>query len=58
MARSTERGVQSSATVSDIIEATNVVKIYDTGEVKVQALRGVSPRVPRGEMVAIMGPSG
>lgn len=41
-----------------VIEARNVVKTYDTGEVKVHALRGVSLEVRRGEMVAIMGPSG
>jgi putative ABC transport system ATP-binding protein len=41
-----------------IVEATSVVKIYDTGKVQVQALRGVSFGVRRGEMVAIMGPSG
>jgi len=41
-----------------IIEASDVVKTYDTGKVQVRALRGVSLAVPRGEMVAIMGPSG
>lgn len=41
-----------------IIEARDVVKIYDTGKVRVHALRGVSLAVRRGEMVAIMGPSG
>jgi putative ABC transport system ATP-binding protein len=41
-----------------VIEARNVQKTYDTGGVKVYALRGVSLQVRRGEMVAIMGPSG
>ena len=40
------------------IEAKAVVKTYDTGNIKVHALRGVSLKVKRGEMVAIMGPSG
>ena len=41
-----------------IITATGIHKIYDTGTVKVNALRGVDLTVERGEMVAIMGPSG
>jgi putative ABC transport system ATP-binding protein len=41
-----------------IVQAEGVVKTYDTGRVKVRALRGVSLAVRRGEMVAIMGPSG
>ncbi len=41
-----------------IIECRNVHKTYDTGSVKVHALRGVDLKVMRGEMVAIMGPSG
>jgi putative ABC transport system ATP-binding protein len=42
----------------NIIQATGIHKTYDTGRVKVYALRGVDLNVKRGEMVAIMGPSG
>jgi putative ABC transport system ATP-binding protein len=41
-----------------VIEIENVTKIYDMGDVQVQALAGVSLRIEKGEMVSIMGPSG
>jgi putative ABC transport system ATP-binding protein len=41
-----------------IVDARSIVKIYDTGAVRVAALRGVDLTLARGEMVAIMGPSG
>ena len=41
-----------------IISATNVHKVYKTGQLEVQALRGVDIHVEEGEMIAIMGPSG
>jgi putative ABC transport system ATP-binding protein len=41
-----------------IIQAQRVVKIYDTGNAKLHALKGIDFAVKRGEMVAVMGPSG
>ena len=42
----------------NIVEASAVVKTYDSGDVRVEALRGVDLVLARGEMVSIMGPSG
>lgn len=41
-----------------VIQAENLTKIYQMGEVEVQALQGASLQVRQGEMLAIMGPSG
>jgi putative ABC transport system ATP-binding protein len=44
--------------MGNIIEGRNIQKTYDTGKVKVDALRGLDFSVAEGEMVGIMGPSG
>ncbi len=41
-----------------MINLINVNKQYDLGDVKVNALQGVSLTINRGEYIAIMGPSG
>ena len=41
-----------------MVRAQDAHKTYNSGAVKVHALRGVSLEVAQGEMVAIMGPSG
>ena len=41
-----------------LIEVEGLTKVYQTGEVAVEALRGVDLSVSAGEFVAIMGPSG
>ncbi len=41
-----------------ILKAEGIRKVYDTGRVQVEALRGIDLEVKRGEMVVIMGPSG
>jgi putative ABC transport system ATP-binding protein len=41
-----------------MLEMTEVSKTYGTGTAQVNALRQVNLSVPRGELVAVMGPSG
>jgi putative ABC transport system ATP-binding protein len=44
--------------MDNVIEVHDIKKVYQMGEVKVHALRGVSFNIERGEIVSIMGPSG
>jgi putative ABC transport system ATP-binding protein len=41
-----------------LIEMAGITKVYQMGEEDVQALRGVSLSIQKGEYIAIMGPSG
>lgn len=41
-----------------LIELRNIAKIYDLGEVKVEALKDASLSIEQGEYVALVGPSG
>ena len=41
-----------------IIDMRAITKVYDTGKIKVEALRGIDLAVKGGEFVAVVGPSG
>ena len=41
-----------------IVRATNLHKVYNSGAVRVHALRGIDLEIPPGEILGIMGPSG
>lgn len=41
-----------------VFKVANLTKVYDMGEVKVQALRGIDMDLSAGELVVLLGPSG
>jgi putative ABC transport system ATP-binding protein len=47
-----------SKEMNPVIEMQAIRKIYDTGKVKVDALKGIDLSVTAGEFVAVVGPSG
>jgi putative ABC transport system ATP-binding protein len=51
-------GVATEGAVAIAVSATDVTRRYGSGEAAVDALRGVTLDVPRGQFAAIMGPSG
>jgi len=44
--------------ITAIISCQEVVKTYVTGDIRVEALKGITLEITKGEMVAVMGPSG
>jgi putative ABC transport system ATP-binding protein len=57
LARKEEIG-QAAGTNGTVIGMSGITKIYDTGKIRVEALKGVDLKVGVGEFVAIVGPSG
>ena len=50
--------LEQASTVSTAVSAVGVTRRYGSGEAAVDALRGVTVDIPRGQFAAIMGPSG
>ena len=53
-----QRHIEPVSGTADIIRMEEIRKVYDTGKVKVEALKGIDLAVTPGEFVAIVGPSG
>jgi len=53
-----KRNGTAAAADGEVIRMQGITKVYDTGKVKVEALRGIALTVTEGEFVAVVGPSG
>jgi putative ABC transport system ATP-binding protein len=51
-------GRDASGRQTPVIQVHDVAKTYDLGQIRVRALRHISLRIDRGDLVAIMGSSG
>lgn len=58
LSRKKKSEVTETNATTGAVSAVDVVKTYDTGSTKVQALKGINFTVQPGEMVGVMGPSG
>ena len=53
-----ETALHNAANPEVVFRARGITKVYDMGEVKVHALRGIDMELFPGEMVVLLGPSG
>jgi putative ABC transport system ATP-binding protein len=44
--------------IETVVETNNLTKVYERGKVEVPALRGITIKIPRGEIACIAGASG
>jgi len=50
--------MQEEIMIKWVVDAKDITKVYQMGEVEVHALRGLSVKIAPGEVLSIMGPSG
>lgn len=55
---SKKNGSNATALNGEVIKMAGIRKVYDTGKVQVEALRGIDLTVDPGDFLAIVGPSG